>query len=71
MDADELDGLDPVAPRARVGRTGAAFLVGLRSHQVVKVDHRPITMVSRTGARLRHYRGEVDTGAVLAWELGL
>jgi hypothetical protein len=63
-----LYGLDPIAPRARVGRIGAAFLVALRGHQVVEVDHRAITVVTRTSARLRVYRGEVDTGAVLAWE---
>jgi hypothetical protein len=65
----DLYGLDPVAPRARVGRMGAAFLVALRGHQVVEVDYRAITMVVRTSARLRVYRGEVDAGAVLAWDL--
>ena len=48
---------------------GAAFLVTLRGHQVVEVDHRAILMVARTGARLRAYRGEVDPEVVLAWEL--
>jgi len=67
----QLYGLDPVAPRARVGRIGAAFLVALRGHQVVDVDHRAITMVARTSARLRVHRGEVDPGAVLAWEISL
>jgi hypothetical protein len=48
---------------------GAAFLVALRGHQVVGVDHRAITMVPRTGSRLKAYRGEVDPAAVLAWKL--
>jgi hypothetical protein len=65
----QLYGLDPIAPRARVGRMGAAFLVGLRGDQVVELDHRAIKMVTRTSARLRVYRGEVDDGAVLAWTL--
>jgi len=59
-----------VAPRARLERTGAAFIVCLRGHQVVEVDHRAIAMVSRTVSRLRVYRGEVDPGAILAWEIG-
>jgi hypothetical protein len=61
--------LDPAAPRARVGRIGAAFLVGLRGHQVISVDHRAIEMVARTLARLRVYRDDPDSGAVLAWTL--
>jgi hypothetical protein len=65
----QLYGLDPVAPRARVGRMGAAFLVALRGHQVVEVDRHAITMVSRTAARLRLFRGEADPGVVLAWKL--
>jgi hypothetical protein len=48
---------------------GAAFLVGLRSHQVVEVDHRAITMVARTSARLRVYRTEPDPDVVLGWDL--
>jgi hypothetical protein len=36
----QLYGLDPIAPRARVGRMGAAFLVALRGHQVVDVDRK-------------------------------
>jgi hypothetical protein len=48
---------------------GAAFLVGLRGHQAVEVDHRAITMVARTSARLKVYRGELDPGVVLAWEI--
>jgi hypothetical protein len=65
----QLYGLDPVAPRARVGRMGAAFLVALRGHQVVEVDHGAITMVARTSARLKVYRGDDDPNVVLAWEL--
>jgi hypothetical protein len=65
----QLFGLDPIAPRARVGRMGAAFLVGLRGHQVISVDHRAIEMVARTSARLRVYRDEPDSGAALAWTL--
>jgi hypothetical protein len=65
----QLYGLEPVAPRARVGRMGAAFLVALRGHQVVEVGAEAITVVTRTAARLRLYRGEADPGAVLAWEL--
>jgi hypothetical protein len=64
-----VDGLHPAAPRARLSATGVGFLVALRAHQVVEVDHRAITMVARTSARLKVYRGEVDPGAVLAWEI--
>jgi hypothetical protein len=56
-------------PRAGVERMGAAFLVALRCHQVVEVDHRAITMVARTGARLRLFQSETDPDVVLAWEL--
>jgi hypothetical protein len=48
---------------------GAAFLVALRGHQVISVDHRAIEMVARTSARLRVYRGDPDSGAALAWTL--
>jgi hypothetical protein len=48
---------------------GAAFLVGLRRHQVVEFDRHAITMVSRTAARLRLFRSEADSGVVLAWKL--
>jgi hypothetical protein len=48
---------------------GAAFLVALRGHQVVEVDHRLITMVARTAARVRVFRSEPDPEAVLAWTL--
>jgi hypothetical protein len=65
----QLYGLDPVAPRARVGRMGAAFLVALRGHQVVEVGAEAITVVTRTSSRLRVYRGEVDDAAMLAWDL--
>jgi hypothetical protein len=64
----QLYGLDPVAPRARVGRMGAAFLVALRGHQVIDVSAEAITVVTRTSARLRIFRGKPDPGAVLAWE---
>jgi hypothetical protein len=48
---------------------GAAFLVALRGHQVVEVDHRAITMVARTSSRLRVFRSEPDPDVVVAWEL--
>jgi hypothetical protein len=48
---------------------GAAFLVALRGHQVVEVGAEAITVVTRTAARLRIFRGEPDQGAVLAWEI--
>jgi hypothetical protein len=65
----QLYGLDPVAPRSRLSRMGGAFLASLRAHRVVSVDANAITMVTRTSARLRIYRGEIDDGAVLAWSL--
>jgi hypothetical protein len=37
--------------------------------QVIAIDADAITMVTRTSARLRVYRGEIDRGAVLAWDL--
>jgi hypothetical protein len=46
-----------------------AFLVSLPSQQVVGVDRRAITMVARTSARLKVYRGEIDPGVVIAWAL--
>jgi hypothetical protein len=64
----ELYGLHP-APRARLSATGVGFLATLRAHQIVEIDHRAITMVARTSARLRVYRGEVDPDVVLAWEI--
>jgi hypothetical protein len=63
----QLYGLDPVAPRARIGRMGAAFLACLRGHQVAEVDRRAVAMVTRTGSRLRLYQDEVDAGVVRAW----
>jgi hypothetical protein len=48
---------------------GAAFLVALRGHQVVEIDHQAITMVARTAARLRVFRSEPDLEVVLAWEI--
>jgi hypothetical protein len=54
---------------ARVGRMGAAFLASLRAHRVIAVDDKAVTMVTRTSARLRIYRGDGDRGAVLAWDL--
>jgi hypothetical protein len=65
----QLYGLDPKAPRARVGRMGAAFLASMPGRRVIAVDDKAITMVTRTSARLRIYRAEQDAGAVLAWEL--
>ena len=62
----QLFGLDAVAPRARVHRMGAAFLVALRGHQVVEVDAKAITMVTRTAARLQVCRGDADSGTALA-----
>jgi hypothetical protein len=47
---------------------GAAFLASLRAHRVIGVDDN-VTMVTRTSARLRVYRGEIDRGAALAWDL--
>jgi hypothetical protein len=48
---------------------GGAFLACLRAHRVIGVDANAITMVTRTSARLRVYRGAIDDGAVLAWSL--
>jgi hypothetical protein len=62
-----LYGLDAIAPRARVGRMGAAFL--MCRHQVIDVDGKAITAVTRTAARLRVYRGEPDHSAVPAWDI--
>ena len=66
---EQLYGVDPDAPRARVGRLGAAFLVALRAHQVVEIDHVGMLLVTRTSARLRILRGKPDSDAVLAWTL--
>ncbi len=63
----ELYGLHPIAPRTRLSAMGAAFIVALRAHQVVDVDHVGLMLVSRTAARLRILRGRPDTEAVLAW----
>jgi hypothetical protein len=37
-----------------------------RIDQIVEVDHRAITMVARTGTRLKVCRAEVGPGTVLA-----
>ena len=63
----QLYGLDPVAPRARVARMGAAFLACAPGRQVLSVDGEAIRIVTRTAARLSVYRPA--EGAVLAWEL--
>jgi len=63
-----LYGLDPVAPRARVCRMGAAFLACAPGRQVLEVDGEAIRIVTRTAARLRIFKGEAE-GAVVAWEL--
>jgi hypothetical protein len=63
----QLYGLDPDAPRARLSRTGGAFLASLRAHQVIGVDTQRIRVVTRTSARMSVYRPE--DGGVLAWEL--
>jgi hypothetical protein len=65
----QLYGLDPVAPYARIGPIGGAFVASLRAHRVVAVDAAAIHLVTRTASRLQIYRGEIDDGAVLAWEL--
>jgi hypothetical protein len=44
-------------------------LVALRSHHVIEVDAKAITIVARTAARLKVYRGDPGPGAVLAWTL--
>jgi hypothetical protein len=38
---------------------------------VISVDANAITMATRTSARLRVYRGEIDPGAMLAWSIGV
>jgi hypothetical protein len=58
-------------PRVRLSRMGAAFLVSLRGHRVIDVDANAVTMVTRTSARLRAYRAEIDADAVLAWSIGV
>jgi hypothetical protein len=63
----QLYGLDAVAPRNRLSRTGGAFLASLRAYQVIEVDAERIRVVTRTSARLSIYRPE--DGGVLAWEL--
>jgi hypothetical protein len=63
----QLYGLDPAAPRARLSRTGGAFLASLSAHQVIGVDTHRIHVVTRTAARMSIYKPE--EGAVLAWSL--
>jgi hypothetical protein len=63
----QLYGLDPVAPYARIGRIGGAFVASLRAHQVIGVDAQRIRVVTRTSARMSIYRP--DDGAVLARSL--
>jgi hypothetical protein len=67
----QLYGLAPVEPRARLSRMGAAFLECLWAHRVIALDANAITMMTRTSARLRVYRGKIDSGAMLAWTLAL
>jgi hypothetical protein len=64
-----LYGVHPIAPRARIEKMGAGWVACLRNHQVVAVDEKAITLVTRTSARLRIFHVEPDNGAVLAWQL--
>jgi hypothetical protein len=66
MLADTLYGVSPSAPRARLSAMGAGFLVSLRGHRVVAVDHHAIEMVTLTSARPKVYHVEADSDAVLA-----
>jgi hypothetical protein len=60
----QLFGLDPVAPRARVGRMGAAFLAVLRGHQV------RLSLSSGRSACILGVAGEADYVHRLADEHG-
>jgi hypothetical protein len=64
---EQVYGLDPIAPRARVGRMGAAWLACPPGREALHVDAKAITMVTRTSARPSVYRPA--EGAALAWEL--
>jgi len=52
------------APRADLSRMGAAWLAARDDRRVTTVDGKAITV-----ARLRIFRGEPDSAAVLAWTL--
>jgi hypothetical protein len=63
----QLFGLDPLAPRNRVSRMGAAWLACMRAHCVIALDPVAIRVVVRTAARLSIYRPQA--GGALPWEL--
>jgi hypothetical protein len=68
----QLYGLDPVSrPTPGSGAWGAPFSHACGAHRVISVDANAITMATRTSARLRVYRGEIDPGAMLAWSIGV
>jgi hypothetical protein len=53
---DQLYGLDPVAPRARLDRMGAFWLVASRRDLVLSVDRVAMTLKTRSCAILRLHR---------------
>ncbi len=59
--AEEVFGLDDVAPAARWDRKGIAWLIDT-GQCVVALDEDGADIVTKTGARLRFYRRRRDTG---------
>jgi hypothetical protein len=53
---DDLYGLDATAPRARLDRMGAFWLIASRRDQVICLDREAISLKTRSGAVLRLYR---------------
>jgi hypothetical protein len=67
---EELFGLHPSAPEARLDACGLAFL--LDSGEVIAMDEKTAVIRSFTGIITRYYRGDCKrTGAQLAWDIGL
>lgn len=64
-----LYGLHRGAPYANLAAMGAAWVLARSGHVALAVDARSISVATRSGGRLRIYRVEPDSDAVLAWAL--
>ena len=64
----ELFGCDRIKPFARLDRAGLLWLLDGRKLLVLTADTAVICAPS--GGRLTFYRRQLETGGVLAWQLG-
>ena len=64
----DLFGCHPQAPFARIAQQGLLWLLNGRRLVVLTAESAAIETVS--GGRLTYRRAPIETGSVLAWELG-